>query len=194
MPSSRFRRPVWDDDEPRAQRIRSERVRYDYSDTTELPAGSRWSTWDQVVAGSRGPAPHPDWLVTQSAAVDTDLGLVKTGKEADVLLVERAVPDGPGCLLASKRYRASEHRLFHRDAGYLEGRRVRESRMTRAMANRTTFGRRLIADQWAAAEFVALVRLWTAGVPVPYPVQVNGTELLMEFLGDPNNPSALDVV
>ncbi len=30
---------------------------------------------------------------------------------------------------------------------------MRRSRETRAMANRTTFGRNLIAEQWAAAEF-----------------------------------------
>jgi RIO kinase 1 len=94
------------------------------------------------------------------------------------------------CLLASKRYRSSEHRMFHRDAAYVEGRRVRESRMTRAMAGRTKFGRALLADQWAVAEFAALCRLWTAGVPVPYPVQVDGTELLLEFIGNDDGMAA----
>ena len=38
-------------------------------------------------------------------------------------------PDhGASCLLAHKRYRSAQHRLFHRDAGYLEGRRVRRIR------------------------------------------------------------------
>ena len=157
---------------------------YDYSDAAELPAGRRWSTWDQAIAGNRGPRPWPSWLVTDAAAVDTDLGLLKTGKEADVHLVERAVPGSDrSCLLASKRYRSAEHRLFHRDAGYLEGRRVRRSRETRAMATRTTFGRDLIAAQWAVAEFAALSRFWCAGLPVPYPVQLIGTELLLEFVG-----------
>ena len=31
--------------------------------------------------------------------------------------------------------------MFHRDAGYLEGRRTRFTRENRAMANRTAFGR-----------------------------------------------------
>ena len=53
--------------------------------------------------------------------------------------------------------------MFHRDAGYLEGRRVRRSREMRAMATRTAFGRELIAGQWAVAEFAVLGRLWTAG-------------------------------
>jgi RIO kinase 1 len=147
--------------------------------------GTRWSTWDQSTPTEKGPKPYPDWLVTDLAAVDTELGVLKTGKEADVFLVERGVPGtGRSCLLAAKRYRSSQHRMFHRDAGYLEGRRVKESRMNRAMAGRTDFGRELIAGQWAAAEFAALCRLYGAGVPVPYPVQIVGTELLLEFLGE----------
>ncbi|HEX7746032.1 MAG TPA: RIO1 family regulatory kinase/ATPase [Micromonosporaceae bacterium] len=156
-----------------------------------LAAGDRWSTWDQSTAGERGPRPHPDWLVTELAAVDTELGVLKTGKEADVFLMRRHVPDTDrSCLLAAKRYRSAEHRMFHRDAGYLEGRRVRESRANRAMANRTTFGRQMVAAQWAAAEFGALCRLHTAGVPVPYPVQILGTEVLLEFIGDPDGTAA----
>lgn len=147
--------------------------------------GNRWSTWDQSSPTERGPKPYPDWLVTDLAAVDTELGVLKTGKEADVFLIERGVPGTDrSCLLAAKRYRSSQHRLFHRDAGYLEGRRVKESRMNRAMAGRTDFGRQLISGQWANAEFVALCRLYGAGVPVPYPVQIVGTELLLEFIGD----------
>jgi RIO kinase 1 len=129
-------------------------------------------------------------VVTAPGAVDTDLGVLKTGKEADVHLLERAVPGEPGCLLAAKRYRTAEHRLFHRDAGYLEGRRVRRSRETRAMATRTAFGRELLAGQWARAEFAALGTLYAAEVPVPYPVQLAGTELLLEFLGSPDGVAA----
>ncbi|MFG1800737.1 serine protein kinase RIO [Micromonospora carbonacea] len=155
----------------------------------DAPAGDAWSTWDQAV---HGPEPHPGWLVTELAARDTDLGVLKTGKEADVHLLRRAVPDTDrSCLLAVKRYRDAQHRLFHRDAGYLEGRRVRRSRENRAMAGRTAFGRQMIAGQWAAAEFAALSRLWEIGaehgrIAVPYPVQLLGTELMLEFVGDPD--------
>ena len=63
-----------------------------------------------------------------------------------MFLLRRAVPGtDQSCLLAAKRYRSAEHRLFHRDSQYLEGRRVRESRATRAMANRTAVGREMIA-------------------------------------------------
>jgi RIO kinase 1 len=170
------------------QRLQAE----DAADATDgLPEGDRWSTWDQSTPLERGPRPHPKWLVTDLAAVDTDLGILKTGKEADVYLIRRGVPGtGPDCLLAAKRYRDAAHRLFHRDAGYLEGRRVRESRVNRAAANRSAFGRAAIAGQWANAEFSALCRLHAAGVPVPYPVQVLGTEVLLEFIGDADGTAA----
>jgi RIO kinase 1 len=138
-----------------------------------------------------GPQPPPDWVITTGTAIDHERGVIKTGKEADVDLVERSDPDsGRSVLLAAKRYRTAEHRMFHRDAGYLEGRRVRKSRETRAMATRTDFGRLLIAGQWAATEFELLGRLWASDVAVPYPVQLSDTELLLEFIGDGDGRAA----
>ena len=167
-------------------------VAEDANDATDgLPEGDRWSTWDQSTPTERGPRPHPKWLVTDLAAVDTELGVLKTGKEADVYLLRRGVPGTQrACLLAAKRYRDAEHRQFHRDAGYLEGRRTRDSRVTRAAANRTAFGKQAIAGQWANAEFTALCQLHSAAVPVPYPVQIMGTEVLLEFIGDPDGTAA----
>jgi RIO kinase 1 len=199
-----------------------------------LPEGAdRWSTWGE---GELGPEPRPPWLVVADGAVDSRLGVVKTGKEADVHLVERWLPEQAGamtdgyegeeghegeegeegqswaagqtgqtelagrraaeagaaasCLLAEKIYRGNDHRNFHRDAGYLDGRRTRESRLDRAVANRTSFGLKVIAEQWAVAEFAALSLLWSAGAPVPYPVQRVGTELLLEFVGDADGTAA----
>jgi RIO kinase 1 len=155
------------------------------------PEGDRWSSWD---GSQHGPTPRPDWVITDLGAVDEDLGILKTGKEADVHVIRRWVPGsrldqgrgdgGKSVFMAAKRFRDSEHRMFHRDAGYLEGRRVRRSRETRAMARRTEFGKQLISNQWASAEFNALAELWSLGLPVPYPVQINGTEVLMEFIGE----------
>jgi RIO kinase 1 len=184
------RRPRFDDDPDDRPRTRDHRPRPEPDEddvSSRPPVGDRWSDWADAV---HGPTPRPAWVVTAHGAVDTDLGVLKTGKEADVHLLERAVPGRAGCLLAAKRYRSAEHRMFHRDAGYLEGRRVRRSRETRAMANRTSFGRELLAGQWAAAEFAALGTLHSAGVPVPYPVQLAGTELLLEFLGSPDGVAA----
>ncbi|WP_020387782.1 serine protein kinase RIO [Kribbella catacumbae] len=165
----------------------------------ELDPDQRWSTWLDVERGSRGPhsvtQPRPDWVVTEQAAIDTELGILKTGKEADVFLLERAVQqigDNPArrSLLAAKRYRSEEHRSFHRSTSYVEGRRTRNSRDSRAMAKKTSHGRSVAAGQWAYAEWDALCRLWKAGVPVPYPVQVDGTELLMEFIDDGDGGAA----
>ncbi len=171
------------------ERIRLAIVRENALAAPPLPDGAdRWTTWGD---GEQGPHPRPDWVVTELAAADSELGVLKTGKEADVHLIERAVPDTDrSCLMAAKRYRSNEHRMFHRDAGYLEGRRMRRSREMRAMANRTAFGRNLIAEQWAVAEFAAMSRLWVLGAPVPYPVQRSGTELLMEFLCDDEGTAA----
>jgi RIO kinase 1 len=164
----------------------------DASDANDgLPAGDRWSTWDQPPPTHRGPRPYPGWLVTELAAVDTELGILKTGKEADVFLVRRGMAGTQrSCLLAAKRYRDADHRMFHRRSEYLEGRRVRESRVNRAIASKSAAGRAMIATQWAEAEFAALSQLSAAGLPVPYPVQVLGTELLLEFIGDPDGSPA----
>lgn len=152
------------------------------------PEGDRWSSW---VDADQGPDPLPDWVITSAEACDHDLGVLKTGKEADVFLVRRAVPGTDDeVVLAAKRYRSNEHRTFHRDAGYLEGRRLRRTRDMRAIENRTAFGRNLIAEQWAVAEFGALSTLWPVGVPVPYPVQRYGTELLIEYLDEEDGSAA----
>ena len=149
------------------------------------PSGDRWSTWDQSTPPSAARSRIPDWLVTELAAVDTELGILKTGKEADVYLLARGVPGTDrSCLLAAKRYRVGRAPACStatpatwRAAG------SRDSRINRAMASRTAFGKEVIAGQWAAAEFGALCRLWQLGVPVPYPVQILGTEMLLEFIG-----------
>ncbi|MDY7088917.1 MAG: RIO1 family regulatory kinase/ATPase [Actinomycetota bacterium] len=179
-------RRKFDDDEP--DFLKRGRPAPQLKEDPDLPeVGDRWSTWDGSL---KGPEPRPDWVRTEYGAVDTELGMLKTGKEADVHLVRRAVPGTDKVsMLAAKRYRDGDHRLFHRDAGYLEGRRVRRSREMRAMTNRTSFGKEMIAGQWAVAEFGALSHLWQVGqesglVRVPYPVQLIGTELMLEFIGD----------
>jgi RIO kinase 1 len=165
--------------------------RFEFEFQPDPGPGQRWSSWSSVVRGNHGPEPRPSWVVTSDAALDTELGVLKSGKEADVFLLERAVPQDPDqySLLAAKRYRDREHRNFQRDAGYLEGRTVRRSRDQRAIRSGSSYGRQVLAGQWARAEFVGLARLWTAGVPVPYPVQLDGSEVLMEFIGDDRAPA-----
>jgi hypothetical protein len=96
-----------------------------------LDADQREMTYWDVEPLCRGPEPVPDWLVVDRAAIDTDQnaptkslrgrGVLKTGKEADAVLLRRALPRTQGCVLVAKRYRSAEHRLFQRAAVYTEG-------------------------------------------------------------------------
>ena len=144
---------------------------FDFRSYDDLEDGQRWSTWLSVEPLSRGPEPRPGWVVTSQGAIDTELGVLKTGKEADVHLLERADPYDPdgGVVMAAKRYRSSEHRTFHRAASYTEGRSMKRSRDERALKRKSTFGRLVAAGEWAVSEWGALVRFWELGLPVPYP-------------------------
>jgi RIO kinase 1 len=130
-----------------------------------------------------GPEPVPDWVITQDAARQYELGLLKTGKEAEVFLVERELGDRRQ-LLAAKRYRKPAERSFRDDARYRSGRKTGDRRIDLAVAKGTQRGREFRGYLWAGTEFETLGRLWSAGVPVPYPVQRMGTELMLEFIGD----------
>jgi RIO kinase 1 len=160
----------------------------DYQVLDDPPDGEavRWSTWLEVDPLCRGPEPRPDWIVTSQAAIDTDLGILKTGKEADAHLLERAVPNSSdphdSVTMVAKRYRGEENRNFHRSGRYTEGRKVKRSRDTRALAKKSEYGRLLAAGQWARSEWDALVQLWKLGLSVPYPVQIDNTEVLMEWV------------
>ena len=139
---------------------------------------------------------NPDWLVLEPY-VDTELGPLKTGKEAQVDVVERIGADGDTCLLARKRYlprtvtakgtlealgvqRAS---TFHNDVEYREGRQFRKSRDRRAVEAMTTYGKRLLQDRWTGHEYDVMVRLWSAGVSVPYPVSYADDLFFLEYIG-----------
>ncbi|MEO6821504.1 MAG: RIO1 family regulatory kinase/ATPase [Candidatus Nanopelagicales bacterium] len=161
-----------------------DRFVFDFRPYNDLGEGQRWSTWLRVEPLCRGPEPRPSWVVTSQGAVDTELGILKTGKEADVHLVERADPHDPDAavVMAAKRYRSPEHRTFHRAATYTEGRSMQRSRDERALKRKSTFGRLVAAGEWAVSEWAALVRLWELGLPVPYPVQIDETEILMEWI------------
>ncbi|MFT4082478.1 MAG: RIO1 family regulatory kinase/ATPase [Nocardioides sp.] len=157
---------------------------FDYTAYDALADGQRWSTWLDVEPLCRGPEPRPDWVVTSQGAIDTDLGVLKSGKEADAFLLDRTDPRDPAAsvVMVAKRYRSGEHRDFHRAASYTEGRGTKRSRDARAVRRGSTWGREVARYEWASAEWDALVRCHRLGLPVPYPVQIDGTEILMEWI------------
>src|SRR5699024_11051575 len=99
--------------------------------TLSLPEPDDDNIWPSVHETAhvldRGPQPFPDWVVQHDGAIDTELGILKTGKEADAFLIERALPleqrtgaAGEEVLLVAKRYRSPEHSTFHRSNAYTE--------------------------------------------------------------------------
>ncbi len=150
-----------------------------WDDSAEFADAGRSSYQD----ATHGPEPIPDWVITSGDARDEDLGSLKSGKEADVFIVERTFGDERN-LLAAKRYRDTDHRQFRNDAKYRMGKSMVDDRTARAMKKKTATGNAAKAGLWAVAEFDTISRLWEAGLPVPYPVQLSGTELMLEYLGD----------
>ena len=139
------------------------------------------------------------WLIAEPEAYDEyDLGPLKTGKEAEVFLVERVTPDGRACLLAHKRYRprAVTHKgelqelgfqrvaNFVNDRAYRDGRTLGNSRDPRAAAKKSRHGKLVLRDDWPDNEFAMLERLADAGVNVPFPVARTADGVLMQYVGD----------
>ena len=148
--------------------------------------------------GARHRAAPAGLIIDPEDYEDHDLGPLKTGKEAEVFLVERVAADGRACILAHKRYRPrrvttkgelaalgfQRANSFVNDHAYRHGRRMAKSRDQRAIERMTGFGRELLTGQWAQHEFEVLSQLWAAGVRVPYPVSLTDDGVLMEYLGD----------
>jgi RIO kinase 1 len=153
--------------------------RFDFLNYDTRAEGESTYLW----ADERGPVPVPDWVITSGDATESDLGVLKTGKEADVSLVERTHGEHTN-LLAAKRYRDTQHRQFRNDAAYRATKVKTNTREDRAMAKQTQFGSQVRAVTWATNEMLRLNRLWAIGVRVPYPVQRSGTEVLLEYIGD----------
>lgn len=141
----------------------------------------------------------PAWLTnSETPVIDEVLGVLKTGKEAEVFVVERRTADDQHrVLLAHKRYRPmkvgkgelegsgfTRARTFTNDVVYHEGRRLRYSRDQRAVERMTDYGKRLLAERWLGQELETLERAFAAGATVPYPVEFTGDGMLMQLIGD----------
>jgi len=142
----------------------------------------------------------PSWVLDEDFA-DTDLGNLKTGKEAEIRVVERVHLDGTGRhLLAQKRYRPRtiSHKgelqalgferapTFRNDLVYRDGRNYgKRSRDRRAVETMTNYGKELVKQKWLGHEFEVMRAVWEAGASVPYPISVaDDGGLLLEYVGD----------
>jgi RIO kinase 1 len=138
--------------------------------------------------------PAPEWLISEAFEEHT-VGVLKSGKEAEVFLVERVSSRG-GCLLAHKRYRPrhpkqgelrelgfSKGTIYRHDVVYRAGWHL-NSRDRRAVETHTRHGQNVTAALWPENEVHMLRRAWNGGASVPYPVDRTDDGVLMEYLGD----------
>ncbi len=139
---------------------------------------------------------QPSWLVDEPYT-DVDHGVIKSGKEAQVDLVERIGDDGRRCLIARKRYLprhvtqkgqlealgVQRSSAFRHDVQYREGRQFRKSRDRRAIDRMSTYGKKLLQDRWTGTEHDVMSTLWSHGVAVPYPLGFADDVFDLEYIG-----------
>ena len=138
--------------------------------------------------------PAPDWLIDEPFE-DRPAGVLKSGKEAEVFLVERRYPTTTR-LLAHKRFRPrhpkrgelrelgfSGRTTYRNSAVYREGWHL-NARDRRAVRAGSAHGHEVVSGAWPVNEFEMLERGWRAGAAVPYPVDHTDDGVLMEFIGD----------
>jgi len=126
---------------------------------------------------------------------DHPRGTLKSGKEAEIFLVERRFASGPR-LLAHKRYRPrypgkgqlraegfSNSTAYRGDAIYKAGWFL-PTRDKKALMGGSRYGHELAGRLWPMQEWTMLRRAWDAGASVPYPVERTDHGLMMEFIGD----------
>jgi RIO kinase 1 len=126
---------------------------------------------------------------------DHPVGTLKSGKEAEIFLVERRFASGPR-LLAHKRYRPrypvkgqlraegfSNSTVYRGDSIY-KASWFLPTRDKKAVMSGTRYGHELAGRLWPMQEWAMLRRAWESGASVPYPVEQTDHGLMMEFIGD----------
>jgi len=144
------------------------------------------------------PAPTrdaPSWLLNEPYD-EVSLGTLKSGKEAEVFLLERRFASGSTVLLAHKRYRPRRPvRGELRELGFNKATQYRHdstyragwflsSRDRRAVAHKTDHGHDVIERMWPIQEMTMLTLAWASGASVPFPVERTEDGVVMEFIGD----------
>jgi len=121
----------------------------------------------------------------EDGLIDEVVRQLMSGKEATVYVVRCG--DDVRC---AKVYKEANNRSFRQSVDYTEGRKVKNSRQSRAMAKGSKFGRESQEAAWQSAEVDALYRLANAGVRVPEPYNFYEGVLLMELVTDANGNAA----
>lgn len=116
------------------------------------------------------------------------LQVLKSGKEATVYACRGGARLG-GRLVAVKVYRPAEHRQFRADTAYRAGRVILSGRVRRAVNNGSDFGREAAFAMWHTHEAIYLRELHAAGVDVPRVIDVEGSAIAMQYLGDEAGPA-----
>jgi RIO kinase 1 len=122
------------------------------------------------------------------ALITEILHVVKSGKEATVYCC-RAHPSQGVPYLAAKVYRSRNNRGFKNDSMYHEGRYMGDQRTVRAVKNKSSVGREAQFSMWVGHEFETLMMLYNAGSAIPKPIARNGQAIIMEYLGDQQQPA-----
>lgn len=117
--------------------------------------------------------------------IDEVLRPLKSGKEAAVYVVRSG--DEVRC---AKVYKDMAQRSFQQRVQYQEGRKVRGSRESRAIAKASKYGRKQQETAWKNTEVDALYQLRDAGVRVPEPFGYFHGVLVMELVTDADGYSA----
>ena len=117
--------------------------------------------------------------------IDEVLRPLKSGKEAAVYVVRSG--DEVRC---AKVYKDMAQRSFQQRVQYQEGRKVRGSRESRAIAKSSKYGRKQQEQEWKNTEVDALYQLRAAGVRVPEPFGYFHGVLVMELVTDAEGFSA----
>ena len=117
--------------------------------------------------------------------IDEVLRPLKSGKEAAVYVVRSG--DEVRC---AKVYKDMAQRSFQQRVQYQEGRKVRGSRESRAIAKSSKYGRKQQEAEWKNTEVDALYQLRAAGVRVPEPFGYFHGVLVMELVTDAEGFSA----
>ena len=117
--------------------------------------------------------------------MDEVLRQLMSGKEAIVYVVRCGSE-----VRCAKVYKEPEKRAFRKAVQYTQGRRVKNSRRSRAMEKGTRYGREQLEAAWQNAEVGALQRLAAAGVRVPKTYNFLDGVLIMELVTDAQGNAA----